>query len=84
MRRFERKQQSEPPDADIGVDPYRDAPRKASRGALTARLNRLAVALNFGLEELSEIRHDLHVAESFNEPRPSLPIRYMEPGERER
>ena len=50
-------------DPEIGSDPHRDNPRKASPRDVAARLNRLAVALNFGLEEISELRHSLGVAD---------------------
>jgi len=45
------------------VDPHRDAPRKASRSVAAARCNRLAIALDFAFEELSELRHELGVAD---------------------
>lgn len=70
-------------DPEIGPDPHRDKPRKASKRGVAGRLNRLAVALNFAHEELAELRHDLRVAESFAGDRPSFPIRCMGLDERE-
>ncbi len=53
------------PDDDLGRDPHRFRPRQAPKlgRAVSARLNRLAVALNYAHEELSEIRHDLGIAD---------------------
>src|SRR5262249_12268626 len=49
----------------LGVDEFRNTPRQAPQHgrAVEGRLNRLATALNFAFEELSEIRHDLGIAE---------------------
>jgi len=48
---------------DLGKDPHRDKPRKANRRDVAARLNRLAIALDYAHEELSELRHGLGVAD---------------------
>ena len=47
------------PDDDLGHDPHRGAPRKASQRELAERLNTMATALNFLSEQISEIRHAL-------------------------
>lgn len=67
----------------LGKDEHRDKPRKASKRGVAARLNNLATALNFAHEELAELRHDLRVAESLADARPSLPIRCVGLDERE-
>lgn len=51
--------------------------------AVQLRLNRLADVLNAAHEELAELRHDLRVAERYEDSRPSFPMRCAEPGERE-
>lgn len=47
------------------------------------RFNRIVAAVNTVFEEVSELRHELQVAERFEEPRPSFPLRCSGPGERE-
>ena len=52
-------------------------PRKVPEAGtpVALRLNRLAMIVNAASAELSELRHDLHVAETFAEGRPSFPMR---------
>ena len=69
-------------DEDTGfVDAEPIVPRKASRPEIGKRLDCICLALDAAFDQVSALRRDLH-AESFSEPRSSLPVRYLEPGER--
>ena len=48
-------------DPEIGPDPHRSKPRQAGKLDLVGRLNRLVLAHNFCLEEISAIHHALGV-----------------------
>ena len=51
--------------------------------AVERRLNRIVTLFNDLHEEVSELRHDLRVRETFEDLRPSFPMRCSWPGERE-
>jgi hypothetical protein len=63
----------------LGKDEYRDRPRKVGKRDVQARFNHAAVLLNALHDELSGLRHDLDVAERYDEPRQSFPVHYVEP-----
>ncbi len=61
------KRLSEENDPKLGFDPERETARGWSRKAVANRLNRLATVLDVAFEELSALRHELHVAESYTD-----------------
>lgn len=52
---------------DIEDDEYRDKPRKANRVEVEARLNRMAMGVNFFHDELTQLRRELRLNEPLAE-----------------